>query len=95
MVLDFALFGVVRNAINGNVVGSRASYGVGTWLVLAATISLLVAVLFTLFACCCGGDRKERRYGRKSYAENGYVGNEPAMTQTTYSPQRRHWWSRR
>ena len=96
MVLNFAIFGIVRNAINGNVAGSPASYGNATWLVLAATISLLIATLFTLFACCCGGDRKERKYGRKNqYADDGYVGNQPAMTQTTYAPQRRHWWNRR
>jgi len=78
------------------VAGSPASYGNATWLVLAATISLLIATLFTLFACCCGGDRKERKYGRKNqYADDGYVGNQPAMTQTTYAPQRRHWWNRR
>ena len=104
MVLNFAIFGIVRNTINSNVAGSPASYGNATWLVLAATISLLIATLFTLFACCCGGDRKERKYGRKNknyvddgYVGNqpGYVGNQPAMTQTTYSNQRRHWWSRR
>jgi hypothetical protein len=94
MVLDFALFAVVRNAINNNVVGSPASYGVATWLVLGATISLLIATLFTLFACCCGGDRR-RRNQKTAYADDGYVGNQPAMTQTTYSPQRRHWWNRK
>jgi len=97
MVLDFAIFGIVRNTINSNVAGSPASFGNAIWLVLAATISLLIATLFTLFACCCGGDRKERKYGRKNknYIDDGYVGNQPAMTQTTYSNQRRHWWSRR
>jgi len=97
MVLDFAIFGIVRNTINSNVAGSPASYGNATWLVLGATVSLLIATLFTLFACCCGGDRKERKYGRKhqNYIDDGYVGNQPAMTQTTYSNQRRHWWSRR
>jgi hypothetical protein len=94
MALDFALFGVVRNAINGNVRGSPASYGVATWLVLAATVSLLIAVLFTLFACCCGGDRR-RRSNKNTYADDGYVGNQPGMTQTAYSPQRRHWWNRK
>jgi hypothetical protein len=94
LVLDFAIFGVVRNAINNNGLGASASYGVATWLVLAATISLLIAVLFTLFACCCGGDRR-RRANDKGYADGGYVGNQPGMTQTSYAPQRRHWWNRR
>lgn len=95
MVLDFALFGIVRNAINGNVVGSPASFGNATWITLGATASLLISVIFTLFACCCGGDRRSsRRYG-KGYNDGGYVGNAPGMTQTSYAPQRRHWWSRR
>ena len=95
LVLDFALFGVVRNAINGNVAGSPASYGNASWMVLGATAALLISTLFTLFACCCGGDRRSsRRYG-KGYHDSGYVGNEPSMTQTGYSPQRSHWWNRR
>jgi hypothetical protein len=86
MVLNFAIFGIVRNHINSNVAGAPAHFGNATWLVLAATISLLIATLFTLFACCCGGDRKERKYGRKhqNYMDDGYVGNQPAMTQNGY-----------
>lgn len=95
MALDFALFGVVRNAINDNIPGSPAMYGNATWITLGATASLLVAVIFTLFACCCGGDRRSNRRFGKGYNEGAYVGNEPGMSQTTYAPQRRHWWSRR
>lgn len=83
MVLNFAVFGIVRNHINSNVAGSPAHFGNATWLVLAATISLLIATLFTLFACCCGGDRKERKYGRKNkYVDDGYVGNQPGYVGT-------------
>jgi len=119
MALDFALFGIVRHAINnpgnnskvivgGNTGNGTASYSTATWLVMGATISLLIAVLFTLFACCCGGDR--RRGTTKGAYGNGYAdggayaagsepayaaGNEPGMVQTGYAPTRQHWWSRR
>ena len=105
MVLDFALFGIIRNAINhgGNDLLSasagsgKASYSTATWLVLGATISLLLAVIMTLFACCCGGDRRREKRHEKAYASNsnGYVGSEPGMVQTSYAPQRKHWWNRR
>lgn len=94
LVIDFAIFTLVRNAINSNQVGSPASFSNAIWLVLAATIALLIATIFSLFACCCGGDRRARK-ANKGYNDGAYVGNEPGMTQTTYAPQRRHWWSRR
>jgi len=106
MVLDFALFGIVRNAINNrstNVTSvftsseGSASFSTAIWLVLAATISLLIATLFTLFACCCGGDRHERRHRSNvvtpAYAEGAYVGNQPQMVQTGYAPRRAAWWN--
>lgn len=52
LITDFVLFHLVKKHVNEDGSGSKASYGVGLWLILAAGICLLLGTLVVFFSCC-------------------------------------------
>lgn len=42
MAINFAIFGSIKSTVNGNGSGSYATYGAGTWVLLAAFIILFL-----------------------------------------------------
>jgi len=85
MAISFSIFGVIKNNVNRDGSGSHAYYGVGQWLLLAATLALLFGSVITFCSCCTS------RNSRKSAKYNGdkYNGNGVATT------GRRKWFQRR
>ncbi|WVQ82826.1 hypothetical protein IAT38_004958 [Cryptococcus sp. DSM 104549] len=66
MVIDFALFAIVRNEINSTSSKNvSASFGVAIWFTLGATLALMFAGLMLGWGCCAG---------RRSDAGSGQVG---------------------
>jgi len=59
MVIDFVLFGIIKDHVNKDGKGSHAVYSVGMWTVLAAFILLLIGTLI-VFVTCCTRRRRER-----------------------------------
>jgi len=64
VAIDFSIFGVVKNHVNGSGTGASAEYGVAIWLTLAAFILLFFASITTCFACFT--DRRSGRSSRKN-----------------------------
>jgi len=61
MVIDFSIFGVVKNHVNNNdKSGSHAYYSTGMWCVLAAFILLLLGMFVVLFTCFSARKEKKR-----------------------------------
>jgi len=58
MVIDFVVFGVIKNHVNRDGSGSHAFYSVGMWTTLAAFIMLFFGTIIVFFTCCT--KRKER-----------------------------------
>jgi len=84
MATDFALFGIVKNHVNGDGSGSHAKFGVAMWCVLAAMVALFFGSFVVFFSCCSA--RRQRTRGEKFSAGKSY-GSPPAT--------RRRFWQRR
>lgn len=89
MATDFVWIGIVRDHVNNHSKdssGSKAKFGVGMWLELAAMILLFLATFVVLFTCFSA---RRHRHDVKSvkHADAGYANG----TTTT----RRHFWQRR
>ncbi|KAJ7270871.1 actin cortical patch SUR7/pH-response regulator pali [Mycena rebaudengoi] len=65
MVIDFVLFGSVKNHVNDNE--GNAKFGNATWMVLAATIVLLFASVATCFACITARSRRRSHKTAAAY----------------------------
>ncbi|KAK4964395.1 hypothetical protein LTR66_003750 [Elasticomyces elasticus] len=72
MAVDFALFGVIKKHVNADRSGSKASYGIGMWTTLAATILLFLGMLIVFFTCF-SARRERNRNGHTGKNEGGYV----------------------
>ncbi|MCJ1360484.1 MAG: hypothetical protein MMC33_010489 [Icmadophila ericetorum] len=81
MVVDFILFGIIKDHVNSDGSGSHAFYSVGMWTILAAMILLFFGMFIVLFTCFSA--RKERRRG-PSYKTNAdtYDGVNTTTTRT-------------
>lgn len=85
MATDFALFVIVKNHVNKDDSGSRASFSTGIWTMLAGTIALFLAFFFVLFSCCSSRMHKQKGTSK----EAGYVdGVAPASTRGRFWPRR-------
>ncbi|KAI9660852.1 MAG: hypothetical protein M1829_006417 [Trizodia sp. TS-e1964] len=69
MVVDFALFGIIKNHVNSDASNSYAEYSVIMWLVLVAMVLLFLSMFIVFFTCCSA--RRQRRSSRGK-AETGY-----------------------
>jgi len=74
MVIDFSIFGVVKNHVNNDKSGSHAYYSVGMWTVLAAFILLLLGMFIVLFTCFSARKEKKRANTYKNSGDAGYDG---------------------
>ncbi|KAL7420813.1 hypothetical protein Q5752_004766 [Cryptotrichosporon argae] len=74
-VLLFAVFAVVKHEINDNT-SATAKFSAAIWLVLVATIVLLIATFTVLFECC-SSRRWAKNNNNDAYAQNGYAGQQP------------------
>jgi len=75
MVIDFSIFGVVKNHVNNNdKSGSHAYYSTGMWTVLAAFILLLLGMFIVLFTCFGARKEKKRANTYKNSGDAGYDG---------------------
>jgi len=83
MAIDFSLFGIIKNHVNGDGSGSHAVYSDAMWFVLAAMIALFFGGIFVLLTCL-GHRRQRRTYG-------GTTANAP-MAETTTTRRRRRFW---
>jgi len=70
MVANFAIYGMAKN--DAHSAGLKADYGSAMWMLLGATIALLLAALTSLFQCCCGG-RRHRDRGVHTHHEAGIM----------------------
>jgi len=86
MAIDFALFGIIKNAVNKDGTGSHAYYSIGMWTCLAAMICLFIGTFWVLFTCL-SVRRHERAAHHTTKTEAAY----PNGTYTT----KRHFWQRR
>lgn len=64
LICDFVLFSIVKDNVNDDGTGSRASYSAAIWTVLAAAVCSLLGAAVVLFTCCSARMHKKR--GRKS-----------------------------
>ncbi|WVQ94619.1 hypothetical protein IAU59_001699 [Kwoniella sp. CBS 9459] len=100
MVVDFVMFGIIRNQVNNNssTINATAKFDNAIWLTLAATVILFFSTFIVCFETCTA--RRRTRDKEVGYAGNGaYVGNQGGMmgqTQSGYAPgyQKRHFWNR-
>ncbi|WVR03113.1 hypothetical protein IAU60_000103 [Kwoniella sp. DSM 27419] len=97
MVIDFALFGIVRNHVRsefGNV--ATAHFENAIWLTLAATVILFFSTFIVCFETCTARrrDRRRDREASGGYASGGYVGNQAPMMAEPTPYQKRHFWQR-
>ena len=86
MAIDFSLFGIIKDHVNGDGSGSHAYYSVGMWTILAAMILLFLGMFIVLFTCFSA--RKERKRGgnyknRGDTYENGTGYNDTYNNTTT------------
>jgi len=63
MVIDFAVFGIIKNHVNSDGSGSHAYYSVGMWTTLAAMILLLFGMAIVFFTCCSERRKKSKGTG--------------------------------
>lgn len=85
MACDFALFGIIKNHVNGDGSGSHAYFSVGIWCILAATIAGFLGAVVVFVTCL--SKRMHKKKARSAVAEKGYVGG--------VRPAKRHFWQRR
>lgn len=64
MVIDFVVFGIIKDHVNKDGSGSHAFYSIGMWTCLAAMILLLIGTILVFFTCCT-----ERRKRSRGYAD--------------------------
>lgn len=85
LIIDSVLFVTARHRINDAVPGSPASLGSAFWMVIAATILLLLAA----FTVCFGSARARRERRDRRALDTAYPAqNAPVMT------QKRRFWQR-
>lgn len=85
MATDFVLFGIIKNHINDDDSGSKASFHTGMWTLLAAMVCLFLGTLIVFFTCCSSRMHRQNHISTKQ--ETGYAHG----TQT----RKRHFWQRR
>ncbi|TKA64358.1 hypothetical protein B0A49_07386 [Cryomyces minteri] len=73
MAIDFALFGVIKNHVNGDGSGSVASYGIGMRTILAAMVLLFFGMLIVFFTCCSA--RRDKNADKKEHVYADGVGD--------------------
>jgi len=61
MVIDFVVFGIIKNHVNSDGKGSHAFYSIGMWTCLAAFILLFLGTVIVFFTCCTR--RRRERHG--------------------------------
>lgn len=85
MACDFALFGIIKNHVNGDGSGSHAYFSVGIWCILAAMIAGFLGAVVVFVTCL--SKRMHKKKTRSAIGEKGYVGG--------VRPAKRHFWQRR
>lgn len=85
MATDFVLFGIIKNHINDDDSGSKASFHTGMWTLLAAMVCLFLGTLVVFFTCCSSRMHRQKHVSTKQ--ETGYA--------HTSQPRKRHFWQRR
>jgi len=70
MVIDFIVFGVIKNHVNKDGSGSHAYYSVGMWTTLAAMILLFFGTIIVFFTCCT--KRREKRTTSRHSSRRSY-----------------------
>jgi glucan phosphoethanolaminetransferase (alkaline phosphatase superfamily) len=72
MAISFSIFGVIKNNVNRDGTGSHAYYGVAQWLLLAATLALLLGSIIVFCSCCSTrNSHKTSKYRGDTYNGNG------------------------
>lgn len=71
LAVDFSLFGIVKNHVNGDHSGSVAKFGSGIWTLLAAFVTLFIGMII-VFLTCCGARREKQRVTAASKNESTY-----------------------
>jgi len=77
MAVDFALFGIIKNHVNGDGTGNKANYSIGMWTILAAMICLFFGMFVVLFTCFSArrhrNDTHISKHGDAGYANGTTV----------------------
>jgi len=98
MVIDFVLFGIVKNHVNKDGTGSKAVYSVGMWTCLAAMVCLFFATFIVFFSCCSARrhnrDNRRSKAGDAGYGNTAYVDGNAGYPNgpTTVRTSRRRFW---
>jgi len=83
MAIDFTLFGIIKDHVNGDGSGSVAFFDVGMWTILAAMILLFFGMFIVLFTCFSARRARKRGAYNSKYATDGH------HTTTTTTRRRR------
>lgn len=101
-VVDFVMWGIVKNQVKDNEgsTGASASFDTAMWLVLAAMVALFFGMILVLFACC-SSRRKNKRSGtttRHSRQSHSSVKHDAAYQQGGYNApapyRKKHFWQK-
>lgn len=102
MVVDFVMWGIVKNQVNDNrgSTGASAKFDVAMWLVLAAMLALFFGMILVLFTCCSKRRKDRRAHGtttkRRSRHSHSSVKHDAAyqggFAGTPY--RKKHFWQR-
>lgn len=84
MIIDFALFSIVRSNVNDDGTGANAYYGAAAWTTLVSAICSLIGTIIVFFTCCSARMHRNRGTNRASKVEAGDYGAAPVR-------RRRRW----
>ncbi|MCJ1282938.1 hypothetical protein MMC26_002264 [Xylographa opegraphella] len=94
MAIDFALFGIIKDHVNGDGSGSNAYYSTGMWTILTAMVLLFFGMFIVLFTCFSARKEKRRSGSYKNRGDAydhgaGYNGGYNNTTTTTRTRRKR------
>ncbi|KAK4695065.1 hypothetical protein P7C71_g2616, partial [Lecanoromycetidae sp. Uapishka_2] len=82
MAIDFSLFGVIKNHVNGHHV-SHAYYSTGMWTCLVAMVLLFLGMFIVLFTCFSARKAKKSNSYRHKTSNDSAMYDDGATYQTT------------
>jgi len=68
MVIDFVVFGIIKNHVNKDGSGSHAYYSIGMWTCLAAMVLLFIGTILVFFTCCTHSRNRRHSKTRHSHS---------------------------
>lgn len=85
-VIDFVLFGIIKDQVNDSPGNSNAEWGSASWTTLVALVCLFIATILAFFTCCAG--RRQKKRDQAVLKERNDYGHAAPR-------RRRHFWQRR